>query len=84
MIMTCNVPHFQIHVSKQRQKKELCVDPFPISLSENSLDLTPSVLTHPSVSTSLVGVDGNRLGGSITVAGRAHPVILILQDNDGR
>ena len=60
------------------------MDWFPFSLSENSLDLTPSVLTHPSVSTSLVGVDGNGLGGSITVAGRAHPVILILQDNDGR
>lgn len=52
-------------------------------LSEDSLDLAPSVLAHPSVSTSLVSVDGNRLGGSITMAGRAHPVILILHDNDG-
>jgi len=51
----------------------------PCALSVgDSLDLTPPVLTHPAVSTRLIRVDGHWLGGSVAVAGRTHPVILVL------
>ncbi len=41
-------------------------------------DLSPSVLTDPFVPTGGVWVDGYRLSGAISIAWRAHPVILIL------
>lgn len=42
-------------------------------------DLTPSVLTDPLVPTGGVWVDGYWLSGTIGIAWRAHPVILILR-----
>ena len=51
--------------------------PCPLCFGD-SLDLTPPVLTHPAISTRLVRVNGNWLGGSVAVAGRTHPVILVL------
>lgn len=65
----------EFNITYDIQRSTVCRNYF----LRDSLDLTPSVLTHPSVSTSLVSVDGDRLGGSIAVAGGAHPVILILQ-----
>lgn len=42
-------------------------------------DLAPSVLTDPLVPTGGVWVDGYWLSGTIGIAWRAHPVILILR-----
>lgn len=47
--------------------------------STQSPDLMPSVFAHPALSTAAVWVDGNGLGGAVRVAGRAHPVVLILK-----
>lgn len=72
------------HVPKKRLRQnysELFFARIWMRFSSNSLDLTPSVLANPSISASLICIDGNRLGGSITMAGWAHPVILVLQDS---
>jgi len=38
------------------------------------------MLTNPAISTGTVSVDGNRFGGSITIAGRSYPVVLVLSN----
>lgn len=80
-IIASNIDRFYIHMTKQTWLVLSLRSIVPgLRRFEDSLDLTPSVLTHPSISTSLVSVDGNGLGGSIAMAGRAHPVIFILQN----
>lgn len=45
-----------------------------------SPDLMPSVFAYPTLPTAAVWVDGDGLGGAIWIAGRAHPVVLILRE----